>query len=104
MSTCKCGCGDSEKGRRVFVNKDHQLRWMSSGGAAELNAMQPLEAKAHGGAPAGKLSIANGQLAEASKKGADRVHFHPLLTLIGLDQFSTARISDQVDRKERAKR
>lgn len=28
---------------------------------------------------------------------------HPLLTLAGLDQFSTARIRDQLDRKERAK-
>jgi hypothetical protein len=45
---------------------------MSSGGAAELNAMQPLEAKVRGGATAGKLSFANGHLVEASKKGADR--------------------------------
>lgn len=29
---------------------------------------------------------------------------HPLLTLTGLDQFSTARISDQLDRKERTRR
>lgn len=28
---------------------------------------------------------------------------HPLLTLAGLDQFSTARIGDQLDRKEQAK-
>ena len=28
-------------------------------------------------------------------------HIHPLLTLIGLDQFSSARISDHLERKER---
>lgn len=72
MGTCKCGCGEPIKGRRVFVNKEHQLRWMSAGGAAELNAMQPLEAKARGGVTSGKRSAETGTLLEASKKGAER--------------------------------
>lgn len=30
MGTCKCGCGESVASRWVFVNKEHQLRWMAS--------------------------------------------------------------------------
>jgi hypothetical protein len=33
MAICRCGCGDPVKGRRVFVNKEHQLAWMLRGGA-----------------------------------------------------------------------
>ncbi|MCS6496798.1 hypothetical protein NX905_21370 [Burkholderia thailandensis] len=72
MGTCKCGCGESVASRRVFVNKEHQLRWMTAGGATELNAMQPLEAKARGGVTSGKRALEDGTLSRASKKGADR--------------------------------
>ncbi len=72
MQTCKCGCGGAVKGKRVFLNKEHQLAWMAAGGAAEIGALQPLEAKALGGAKAGRMSVENGKLAEASKKGAER--------------------------------
>lgn len=72
MNFCKCGCGQTVKGKRVFVNKEHQLRWMSNGGARELNALQPLEAKERGGQVAGSQAAANGRLVEASKKGAAR--------------------------------
>jgi hypothetical protein len=71
MSTaeCKCGCGEPVKGRRVFVNKEHQLSWMLQGGASEMNALQPIEAKQRGGHVTGSDAAQNGRLAEAAKKG-----------------------------------
>ncbi|WP_449414433.1 hypothetical protein [Pandoraea soli] len=48
------------------------MAWMTVGGAAEIGALQPLEAKMRGGATAGRMSAENGKLAEASKKGAER--------------------------------
>lgn len=72
--TCKCGCGEPVKGRRVFVDKEHQLRWMLAGGAREMNALQPIEAKQAGGQTAGTYSRDSGRLAEAGLKGAQRSH------------------------------
>jgi hypothetical protein len=69
MKPCKCGCGLSVKGKRVFVDKEHQLRWMSNGGASLLNALQPLEAKERGGHVAGSQAAESGRLADASRKG-----------------------------------
>ena len=73
MGVCKCECGQPTKGTRVFVNKEHQLRWMVAGGASQMNALQPVEAKQRGGHTAGTTLAATGQLAEASKKGAAAV-------------------------------
>lgn len=69
---CKCGCDTPLKGRRVFVNKEHQLRWMLDGGAREMNALQPIEAKQLGGAIAGREAAESGRLAEAGEKGGAR--------------------------------
>jgi hypothetical protein len=33
----------------VFVDREHQLDWMSAGGAREMNARTPLEARRRGG-------------------------------------------------------
>jgi len=56
----------------VFVDKEHQLAWMHAGGAAELNALQPLEAKRLGGSVAGRQAARSGRLTEAGLKGAQR--------------------------------
>jgi len=56
----------------VFVNKAHQLDWMAAGGARELNALVPIEAKRRGGQIAGPLALESGTLARASAKGARR--------------------------------
>lgn len=69
---CRCGCETVVKGRRVFVNKEHQLDWMLAGGAREMNALQPVEAKQLGGAVAGREAVTSGRLAEAGEKGAVR--------------------------------
>jgi hypothetical protein len=74
MKVCRCGCGRSVNGRRVFVNKEHQLEWMVNGGARELNSLQPLEAKVRGGQVAGEHAAASGRLADASQKGAAKAH------------------------------
>jgi hypothetical protein len=60
------------KRKRVFVNKEHQLQWMRAGGARDLNALQPLEAKERGGYAAGTQAAATGRLYEAAKKGGAR--------------------------------
>jgi hypothetical protein len=73
MKLCRCGCGEAVKGARVFVNKEHQLRWMVGGGAAELNTLQPLEAKSRGGRTMGEAALKSGRLLEASRKGAAKV-------------------------------
>lgn len=62
---CKCGCGEQIKGKRVFVNKEHQLAWMQAGGASELNAMLPDEVRVRGGKTAGRMSVESGHLDEA---------------------------------------
>jgi len=70
--TCRCGCGEEPKGKRVFVDKEHQLRWMIAGGAREIGALEPPEARAKGGTVAGADAAASGRLREASTKGAAR--------------------------------
>jgi hypothetical protein len=72
VGDCKCGCGTPVTGRRVFLNKEHQLEWMLAGGAREMNALQPVEAKQLGGSLAGAEAAHSGRLAEASRKGAAR--------------------------------
>lgn len=69
---CKCGCGQDVRGKRAFVNKEHQLNWMSAGGARELNEKMPYEARVRGGEVAGKIAAESGRLPEASKKGAQK--------------------------------
>ncbi len=48
MIQCKCGCGAVVKKGRVFLNKEHQIRWLNAGGAAELNALLPDEVRVRG--------------------------------------------------------
>jgi len=74
MADCKCGCGETVKGRRVFVNKEHQLSWMLSGGAKELNALLPPEARVKGGQVAGQDAALTGRLLDAAHKGAAKSH------------------------------
>lgn len=69
---CRCGCGTAVKGRKVFVNKEHQLKWMRDGGASQMNALQPVEAKATGGHVAGTNAVETGRLLEAGMKGAEK--------------------------------
>jgi len=52
---------------------EHQLEWMIAGGAREMNALQPIEAKEKGGSVAGKQAAETGRLREASLKGAARL-------------------------------
>lgn len=73
LGTCKCGCGQLVKGRRVFVNKEHQLEWMAAGGARELNALQPIDAKVQGGQTAGNLLANSGHLDEIRPKALEKV-------------------------------
>jgi hypothetical protein len=70
--SCKCGCGEPVKKGRMFVNKEHQLELMVNGGASEMNAMMPEEARAKGGEVAGKQSAESGRLHDAALKGAAR--------------------------------
>ncbi len=70
MTLCKCGCGQQVKGKRVFVNKEHQLAWMFAGGAKEMNALQPLDAKQQGGRTTGQEAALSGRLKQAGLKGA----------------------------------
>ena len=70
--TCKCGCGESIRKGRVFVNKEHQLAWMMNGGAKELYALMPDEARVRGRKAAGTLAVESGWLREAGLKGANR--------------------------------
>jgi hypothetical protein len=57
---CRCGCGQMVSGKRVFVNKEHQLDWMEAGGAAEMGAL------------GGRVTFESGQLAGRGLKGAQR--------------------------------
>lgn len=70
MATRKCGCGQTVKSGRVFVNKEHQLEWMVQGGASEMNALLPHEVKVRGGLTAGHQAADSGRLLDASVKGA----------------------------------
>lgn len=70
--SCKCGCGEVVKKGRVFVNKEHQLEWMMNGGASEMNALMPDEARVRGGQTTGRQSVESGRLREAGIKGAIR--------------------------------
>jgi len=72
MAICRCGCGETVSHGRVFVNKEHQLDWMLNGGARQLNAQQPLEAKQRGGQTAGEGATMSGRLLNAGRKGAAR--------------------------------
>jgi hypothetical protein len=72
MQTCRCGCDEPIKRGRKFVNKEHQLEWMLSGGAKEMNELQSLEAKARGGIVAGHQAAANGRLHDAAIRGGAR--------------------------------
>lgn len=72
MADCKCGCGLSVRGKRVFVNKEHQLEWMLNGGARELNALMPDEARALGGYVSGRMAVASGRQREMAASGGKR--------------------------------
>lgn len=69
---CKCGCGSIVRGRRTFVNKEHQLTWMMAGGAREMNALLPDEVRERGGHTAGTQAAQSGRLRDAAEKGAAR--------------------------------
>ncbi len=71
-TACRCGCGESVSGKRVFVNKEHQLTWMAAGGAREIGALEPPEARARGGHVAGTILRDTGQLADAGRKGGQK--------------------------------
>ena len=72
MVYCKCGCGEVVRSGRVFVNKEHQLDWMLHGGAKELNALLPPEARKKGGEVAGQQAAESGRLLDAAQKGGAR--------------------------------
>jgi hypothetical protein len=74
MATCKCGCGAPIKGKRVFLDKEHQLAWMQAGGGAELAALLPDDARSRGGKTAGNKAVVSGHLREAARLGGRRVH------------------------------
>jgi hypothetical protein len=56
----------------VFVNKEHQLDWMVAGGAREIGALTPPEARSRGGVRAGAQARDSGRLQEASVLGGQR--------------------------------
>lgn len=70
--SCRCGCQQPVPFGRVFVDKEHQLDWMFSGGAREMNRLQPVEGKRRGGAVAGQQAVISGHLARAGQRGAAR--------------------------------
>jgi hypothetical protein len=72
IGACKCGCGAVVRGRRTFVNKEHQLAWMMAGGAREMNALLPDEVRERGGHTSGTQAVASGRLRDAGEKGAAR--------------------------------
>jgi hypothetical protein len=73
MTTCRCGCGAPIRGKRVFVDKAHQLAWMRAGGAGELNALLPQAVREAGGRTSGRLAAESGRLADASALGIARI-------------------------------
>jgi hypothetical protein len=40
MKPCRCGCGEIVPDNRTFLNQEHSRRWMSGGGARELNILR----------------------------------------------------------------
>lgn len=72
MLVCRCGCGEAVKDKCVFVDKEHQMRWLHAGGAREIGALQPREARVKGGTVAGQEAAASGRLRDASTKGVAR--------------------------------
>ena len=72
MNACKCGCGLPVRRGRTFVNKEHQLDWMASGGAREMNALMSPEARAFGGYVSGTGAVASGRQREMAAAGAQR--------------------------------
>lgn len=58
------------RGKRVFVNKDHQLAWMYAGGAREMNALLPDSVRQRGGHTTGVMLRDSGELRRAGLKGA----------------------------------
>ncbi len=66
------GCGEAVKRGRTFVNKEHQLEWMVSGGASEMNALQPIEDKAKGGAISGRAAADSRRLKDMAELGAQK--------------------------------
>lgn len=58
----------------MFVDKQHQLRWLLNGGASEMNALQPLAAKVQGGATSGRKASESGRLLEAAALGGAKAH------------------------------
>lgn len=74
MATCKCGCGESVKAGRVFVNKEHQLTWMNAGGATEINALLPREVRVRSGKKMGRIAADSGRLLAAAQKGGAKSH------------------------------
>lgn len=70
---CMCGCGQQvPKGNKSFVNRMHQWEWMEAGGAAQIGALQPLEAKQDGGRRAGAQARDSGRLADMAEKGREQ--------------------------------
>lgn len=51
---CGCGCEQSVMADRKFVNREHYRAWLVAGGAREIGALQPSEAKRRGGGIAGR--------------------------------------------------
>ncbi len=72
LVACKCGCGQTVKRGRKFVDKEHQLAWMHAGGASEMNAQLPHEVRVRGGQTAGIQARENGRLYEAAIVGGAR--------------------------------
>ena len=71
MTLCTCGCGETVRKNRTFVNKEHQLAWMVAGGASEMNALLPDEVRVRGGQTTGRQPADSGRLREAGLNGAE---------------------------------
>lgn len=72
---CRCGrcdCGAVVKSKRVFVNKEHRLAWMVTGGAREIDAFQPVGSKRVDSQIAGRAGVESDPLTRAGLKGAQR--------------------------------
>ena len=69
---CRCGCGEEARPGRAFVDKRHQVQWLRQGGAREIGALAPLEARRRGGIVGGQKAVESGQLREAGRRGGQR--------------------------------
>jgi hypothetical protein len=69
---CRCGCGEQLPAGRSFVDKRHQLRWLGKGGAREIGALAPAEARRRGGRAGGRSAVASGRLLAAARRGGER--------------------------------